>query len=1077
MSARTNGFGPGRLVAVDDRGRATVRYFDSIADGGQPEFSVPYDQLEFATVWPQSRVFWRDQEGDWRSGRALYSTVGQDLFEIKTGSTYELVEAKDVFPRWQRPLENPLSVALAMGFESPYYAERRTPFLEHLLRQRAASRGLPSITSSVIEHHPHQLRIARRVLQDPVQRYLLADEVGLGKTVEAGIILRQLLIDDPKTKAIVLAPRFLIPQWQRELAEKFLLGDFPEDAVAFASHEDPQEWALNREPPDILIVDEAQHLAALWKHTELTMAARYSRLADMAHRVERLLLLSATPVLHREAAFLAMLHLLDPEIHDLEDLDGFRARVAKRTEVGELFFTFTEDTPAFLLGDKIDRLRELFPSDARLSGFLVQLSEALKGGQDHTGPIRRIRAHISESYRIHRRMLRTRRSTAAASYEVAGRSDPHLVFGDDPAVPRLEQLVDDWRSTLVGRLATDPTIAESDVIDALLELLTCLLSDHGTLAAWAEQRFNGELSTAGDMFPPDEDESAILKELAAAATESGADTVRVELAVDAALDRVRGRQKALVFTSSTRIAREVHGQLSDILVTPQEELAIHVADLETEESEAEVARFENPSSRCQFLVCDRSAEEGRNFQIAEVVIHLDVPVNPNRLEQRIGRFDRFAMRGGKTARSFVIGVGKHPPSYAVGWLRCLRDGFRVFDRSIASLQHTVEQVTGELWRDVLARGTLALEDRISSIHEALEAELLAVAQQDALDSIEVVEDDDDFDTQLAVSESDWPEFRETTLRLLDRELNVPGNLRFVREDDGRGRTSFKLGGRIRVEDINRLPIIPLNRLVAMAANLDNSGVFERAWEIELGSDTRLFRYGEPFIDQITSYLLDDDRGRVFALWRPIGDELVDEQVCFAVKLRMEGDCAELGALAKELVDTSADIKSLTRRLDEFFPPRLISLWLHSDGSIVDDHSLLRVLQRPYDKRRGDISLGGPKAQWLTHFFTADGWRSTLELVVASALELGRDLLDRDGVCEEASSRAAKILSAKIEQLRARADRFGGVEDRLAVDVEQKFNDLICDGVRKPRIEVDALGAFALSHTPPPEARFAEGSDS
>ena len=82
-----------------------------------------------------------------------------------------------------------------------------------------------------------------------------------------------------------------------------------------------------------------------------------------------------------------------------------------------------------------------------------------------------------------------------------------------------------------------------------------------------------------------------------------------------------------------------------------------------------------------------------------------------------------------------------------------------------------------------------------------------------------------------------------------------------------------------------------------------------------------------------------------------------------------------------------------------------------------------------------------------------------------------------GFAEDASSRAAKILSAKIEQMRARADQFGSAEDRLAVDVEQKLNDLICEGVRKPRIEVDTFGAFALSHTPPPEARIADGSDS
>ena len=808
--------------------------------------------------------------------------------------------------------------------------------------------------------------------------------MGLGKTIEAGIILRQLLIDDPTAKAVVLAPRFLIPQWRRELDEKFLLGDFPPDAVAFATHEEPRDWAKSREPPDILIVDEAQHIAALWEHNERTMAARYTRLVALAHRVQRLLLLSATPVLHQEAAFLAMLHLLDPQVHDLNDLDGFRARVAKRTEVGELFFTFREDTPAFLLGAKIDRLRQLFPFDARLSDLLDQLPEAAATGQDLTKPIRRIRTHLSESYRTHRRMLRTRRSTATGSYRVAGRSDPAPVLGDDPAVQRLGQLVDDWRSALAGRLATDPTVAESDVIDAMLELLTWLLSDHGQLASWARRRLNGDAPTTGARFLPDEDECAILKELSIAAGESGADAVRLQLAVNAALDRVGGRQKALLFTSSTRIAAEVHRQLSDILARPQEQLAIHTVDLEPEEAEAEVARFEDPGSKCQWLVCDRSAEEGRNLQIAEVVIHLDLPLRPDRLEQRIGRFDRFAVRDGEPARSFVIRVGERPQSYGAAWLRCLREGFGVFDRSIASLQHTVDETTRELWLDVLSRGAAALEDRIPSTREALETELLAIAQQDALDSIEVVEDDADFETQLEIVECDWPQFREASLQLLDRELNVPGNLRFVREDDDRGRTSFRRGGRFRAKDVNRLPLLPWNRLIAMNAYLEKPGAFDRTKAIDLGRDTRLFRYGEPFVDQMASYLQDDDRGRVFALWRPTGDESLHEQVCFAVKLRVEGDRAELGAAAKEFLGASADLNSLTRRLDEFFPPRFIDVWLHSDGSVANDPGLLKVLRRPYDKRRGDHNLAGPKSEWLTYFFSADRWRSTLELVSASA---------------------------------------------------------------------------------------------
>lgn len=1065
VSATTNELGPGRLVSIDDRGIAIVRYFDSIADGGQPEFSVRHSDLELATIWPQSRVFFRDREGLWRGGRTLYSSRGQDVFTIRTGSTYEEVKAKDVFPRWQRPLENPFSVAMAMGFESPYFADRRTPFLEQVLRQRAASRGLPSITSSVIEHHSHQLRIARRVLQDPVQRYLLADEVGLGKTIEAGIILRQLLIDDPTVKALVLAPRFLIPQWRREMEEKFLLGDFPPDAVTFLPHEEPTEWAQDPRPPDILIIDEAQHLASLWRHPERTVAATYTQLVRLAHGVDRLLLLSATPVLHQEAAFLAMLHLLDPDVHDLEDLAGFRTRVAKRTEVGKLFFTFREDTPPFLLGRKIEELRELFPSDARLSGFLDQLSAAVDAGQHLAPPIRRIRTHISESYRIHRRMLRTRRATAAESYRVSGRSNPASVLGDGTEFQRLGQLVDDWCSALSGRLDTDPSAADS-VLDALLDLLTWLLSDHEQLAVWAGQRLERNAATADGTFLPDEDECAILQELVDAASESSANVTRVQLAVDTALDQVKGKQKALLFTSSTRIATEVHAQLSDVLARPDEQLAIHTVNLDTEKAESEVARFEDPASPCQWLVCDQSAEEGRNLQIAEVVIHLDLPVNPNRLEQRIGRFDRFAVRDGKPARSFNIVIGEHTKSYGAAWYQCLLQGYGIFDRSIASLQYRVDQITRETWRDVLSRGVVALADRVSAISEALAAERRAVAEQDALDSIEVVEDDDDFDTQLEVAERDWSGFQDASLRLLDRKLDVPGNLRFVREDDDLGRTAFDLGGWFLAADVNRLPILPWNELIAMNANLRKRGVFERAKATEFGSETRLFRYGEPFIDQITSHLQDDDRGRVFALWRLTRDESLQEQVCFAVKLRVEGDRGELSRLVKELLDASADIDSFTRRLDEFFPPRYIQVWLHGDGSIVEDSALLKVLHRPYDKRRGDHNLAGPKSRLLSHFFTTDQWHSTLERISVSAMKRGRELLDRDGACEAASARAAKILGTKVEQLRARADQFGSAEDRLAVDVEETLSRLVCEGVRRPRIEVDMLGVFAVSPTSP-----------
>jgi ATP-dependent helicase HepA len=81
--------------------------------------------------------------------------------------------------------------------ETPMFAEARSGFVRAIIGQRAACQGMSALYSSVIELDSHQVEVVRRVLQDPAQRYLLADEVGLGKTIEAGILIRQYVHDDP----------------------------------------------------------------------------------------------------------------------------------------------------------------------------------------------------------------------------------------------------------------------------------------------------------------------------------------------------------------------------------------------------------------------------------------------------------------------------------------------------------------------------------------------------------------------------------------------------------------------------------------------------------------------------------------------------------------------------------------------------------------------------------------------------------------------------------------------------------------------------------------------------------------
>ena len=110
------------------------------------------------------------------------------------------------------------SQMLAAGFmETQYFADRRRRALRRLRDLRSAAQGLVGMVSAAVELVPHQMATVRRVTTDRIQRYLLADEVGLGKTIEAGLIIRQLLLDDPSMTVNILVPNVLVEQWTVEL--------------------------------------------------------------------------------------------------------------------------------------------------------------------------------------------------------------------------------------------------------------------------------------------------------------------------------------------------------------------------------------------------------------------------------------------------------------------------------------------------------------------------------------------------------------------------------------------------------------------------------------------------------------------------------------------------------------------------------------------------------------------------------------------------------------------------------------------------------------------------------------------
>src|SRR5690606_2440632 len=160
------------------------------------------------------------------------------------------------------------------------------------MRQRAASMGMSALLACAIELEAHQIEVVRRILQDPVQRYLLADEVGLGKTVEACILIRQCVLDtEQNCIVLVVVPAALVGQWRSELSSKFFLGRCLDRSIHVVAFDDGDRIRATLPKATMLVIDEAHHL------TESTVGHAkgiYADIAGAAPGIGRVLLLSAT---------------------------------------------------------------------------------------------------------------------------------------------------------------------------------------------------------------------------------------------------------------------------------------------------------------------------------------------------------------------------------------------------------------------------------------------------------------------------------------------------------------------------------------------------------------------------------------------------------------------------------------------------------------------------------------------------------------------------------------------------------------------------------------------------------------
>jgi ATP-dependent helicase HepA len=515
--------------------------------------------VKLAALPEQTRAYWQDpRSGAWRVGRVAADAEERILVRFPNRED-QLLSVDELNVRWSKPIEDPTSYLAQRINETPIFADGRSGFVSAIIGQRAACQGMSALFSSVIELEPHQIEVVRRVLQDPVQRYLLADEVGLGKTIEAGILVRQYVHDDPSHRVVILVPAPLAFQWRDELCRRFQLGAELDASLLVISTDDVDGFSVAVQGAGMLVVDEAHHLT---RNRALYEAVRLAAL-----RVPRLLLLSATPVLRNQLGFLEMLHLLDPLVFPLEDADRFRLRIEKRQILAETVAGLVADNVLQLEGF-IDDLVGAFPDDELLSEHARTLRTLLDRFPEPTAPdllvaLISLRAHLSETCRLDRRILRNRRRSAGGL--TPDRAGVCFLDVSTRTAGRVFNALEAWRSlAALSIYGAEGDAAADELAEQAATMMAAAQEDPAALAELAEHRAenlaNGDAALSSEAI---EEREALLS-LAAAAREMATDEAVAE-ALSETIAADRSDTKYVIFCSHSgladRLAIDIRGRV------------------------------------------------------------------------------------------------------------------------------------------------------------------------------------------------------------------------------------------------------------------------------------------------------------------------------------------------------------------------------------------------------------------------------------------------------------------------------------------------------------------------------------
>ena len=729
----------GKIVRINDlSGEISVKLFDlknsrRFYSHAFEQQKFPIDKVDRCGAAKDAPVNTPDGPGKILSRR----------LEKKVDAFYEyyvMLHTGIIRPYFEKDLEieysaadyQPIKQMMHYEFQNPTWFANRIQVSGNMHMVNNTVYGFKELVGCRTFLMAHQISTIVRAFESRPIRYMLADEVGLGKTIEACSIVKVLSTEKKDLRVLYIVPGALVQQWSNELKYKFDISATLNSGIArYANNvivalEDLDEYnEVLAYPWDVLIVDETHRL--------LSQKEKYEYVLHLCKATNNVLLLSATPIQNRREEYLRLLTLLQPEQYGKMGLSTFSSILSKQKKIQRRVNGLISHMNQYeeWKEDSLEKLEDLTEelADNHLSNIVKSID--LQSEDMGRASMEQSLSYISENYRIERNIVRNRRDFVS---EMLGGRVLHTVK--------------------YHMASSENGYSERNVYFALLEYISAGMNDEtitiGNVTKLLQAMFSSPWalkSVLSSMYEEDDNLMALVDLWIMQAEEEMA---QVDHFLDEAPEEIKGRLiYALDFIEQwIRISNDNNGKIvvfsefpetlwkfGEILQKRSLENVCFTTNMLREELEDSVYEFQN-NEKCRVILCDATGGEGRNFQNADWVVHLDLPWTANAIEQRIGRLDRLGRDEDHLAVNSVVLCSEE--SIETQLFSIWDNGLDLFKRSLSGL----EIITGELneriqeaLEDDIYNG---LENALDEIIEMTEDTRDAVEEEQLYDSGSVI---------------------------------------------------------------------------------------------------------------------------------------------------------------------------------------------------------------------------------------------------------------------------------------------------------------------------------------------------